>query len=79
MRKTNNPLKSIPTHKLKEFLDHANHQGTTGADYGTNIEALQQELWRRQNEESEKALKLFEQQQKEYFKHQAASHKRKKD
>jgi hypothetical protein len=57
----NRPVKSkfssMPTHKLNQFLDDPNHQGTTGTDYGRpeDVKAMQDELWQRQRKADELA------------------------
>lgn len=71
------PHKSIPTHKLKEILDHPHHQGIDGKDYGPIAHELQIEYWIRCNEITDKTLQQNDKNNREFFKHNATKHKRK--
>lgn len=75
---THKNIDAIPTWKIAEIVDSHHCVGVDGADYGAVEEELSSELWKRQNAQSERDLKHFEQQQKELFKFMAKSHKRTK-
>lgn len=69
---------AVPTWKMSEILNHPYAQGIDGADYGPVKEELQSELWKRRNLEAEHLEAQHRKEQKEYLKHLATSHKRRK-
>lgn len=61
----------VTTTKLKEILSHPHCIGSDGKDYEPYKHELEQELWKRQNIETEKSIAAWDREFKRQLKEQS--------